>query len=287
MKVMLVGAAGQVGRALVDAAPTDWTLAALTRNDLDIGDEAAVARAVEIIGPDLIVNSAAYTAVDRAEIESELAFQINRDGAGHLAAAAARRDARLVHLSTDFVFGGSAGRPYRPDDPTGPLGAYGASKLAGEKAVAAAAPEALILRTAWVYGPAAGSNFLATMLRLMAARPELGVVADQLGTPTSTLTLAEAIWTMVGKEARGIWHFTDAGTASWYDFAVAIAEEAVATGLLASAPPVRPISTEDYPTPARRPAYSVLDKTATFALLGAAAPHWRVALRAVLARMAP
>ncbi|HEY1562844.1 MAG TPA: dTDP-4-dehydrorhamnose reductase [Caulobacteraceae bacterium] len=287
MKVMLVGAAGQVGRALVDAAPTDWTLAALTRSDLDIGDEAAVARAVETIGPDLIVNAAAYTAVDRAESEPELAFQINRDGAGHLAAAAARRDARLVHLSTDFVFGGPAGRPYRPDDPTGPLGAYGASKLAGEKAVAATAPEALILRTAWVYGPAAGSNFLATMLRLMAARPELGVVADQLGTPTSTLTLAEAIWTMVGKEARGIWHFTDAGTASWYDFAVAIAEEAVAAGLLASAPPVRPISTEDYPTPARRPAYSVLDKTATFALLGAAAPHWRVALRAVLARMAP
>jgi dTDP-4-dehydrorhamnose reductase len=286
MKVMLVGAAGQVGRALVDAAPTDWTLAALTRNDLDICDEAAVARAVETIGPDVIVNSAAYTAVDRAESEPDLAFRINRDGAAYLAMAAGRHGARLVHLSTDFVFGGTAGRPYRPEDPTGPLGVYGASKLAGEKAVAATAPEALILRTAWVYGPV-GANFLATMLRLMASRPELGVVADQVGTPTSTLTLAEAIWTLVGKEARGIWHFTDAGTASWYDFAVAIAEEAVTTGLLASAPPVRPISTEDFPTPARRPAYSVLDKTATFALLGEAAPHWRVALRAVLARMAP
>lgn len=283
MKVMLVGAAGQVGRALVDAAPTDWTLAALTRSDLDIGDEAAVASKVETVGPDLIVNAAAYTAVDRAEAEPDLAFRINRDGTAHLASAAARHGARLVHLSTDFVFGGTAGRPYRPEDPTGPLGVYGASKLAGEKA-AAAAPDALIVRTAWVYGPV-GANFLATMLRLMASRPELGVVADQVGTPTSTLSLASAIWALAGKDARGIWHFTDAGTASWYDFAVAIAEEAAAAGLLPGAATVRPISTEDYPTPARRPAYSVLDKSATFALLGAPAPHWQVALRAVLARM--
>ncbi|HEY1879952.1 MAG TPA: dTDP-4-dehydrorhamnose reductase [Caulobacteraceae bacterium] len=284
MKVILTGAAGQVGRALADAAPAGWRLTALTRSDLDIGDEAAVARVVETLAPDLIVNAAAYTAVDRAESEPDLAFRINRDGAGHLAAASRRSGARLIHLSTDFVFDGTAGRPYSPKDLTGPLGVYGASKLAGEQAVAAAAPEALILRTAWVYGPV-GSNFLATMLRLMASRPELGVVADQVGTPTSTLSLASAIWTLAGKEACGIWHYTDAGAATWYDFAVAIAEEAVAAGLLAKAPPVRPISTEDYPVPARRPAYSVLDKSATFALLGEPAPHWRVALRAVLAKM--
>lgn len=285
MKVLLTGAAGQVGRALAASAPAGWTVAALTRADLDIGDAAAVSAAVESHAPDLVINAAGYTAVDKAESDPDLAFRINRDGAGHLAAAAQRRGARLVHLSTDFVFDGAAGRPYRPDDATGPLGVYGASKLAGEAAVAAAAPDALILRTAWVYGPV-GANFLATMLRLMASRPELGVVADQIGTPTSTLTLAGALWSLALKEARGIWHVTDSGAASWYDFAVAIAEEAVAAGLLAQAPPVKPIATSDYPTPARRPAFSVLDKTATVGLLGAA-PHWRVALRAVLAKMAP
>jgi dTDP-4-dehydrorhamnose reductase len=234
----------------------------------------------------VIVNAAAYTAVDRAEGESDLAFRINRDGADHLATAAREIGARLVHVSTDFVFDGRASRPYRPEDSTGPLNVYGASKLAGEQAVAAAAPDALIVRTAWVYGPS-GGNFLATMLRLMASRTEIGVVADQIGTPTSTLTLASALWALAGGDARGTLHYTDAGVASWYDFATAIAEEAAATGLLARAPSVRPISTADYPTPAARPAFSVLDKSATFTLLGGPPPHWRAALRAVLARMRP
>jgi dTDP-4-dehydrorhamnose reductase len=285
MKVLLTGAAGQVGQALAASVPQGWSMAALTRTDLDIGEAAQVDAAVEARAPDLIVNAAAYTAVDKAESEPELAFRINRDGAAHLATAAHKRGARLVHLSPDFVFEGSGGRPYRTDDPTRPLGVYGASKLAGEHAVAAAAPDSLILRTAWVYGPV-GANFLATMLRLMASRPELGVVADQVGTPTSTPTLAGAIWSLVQAGARGIWHYTDAGAASWYDFAVAIAEEALAAGLLSQAPLVKPIATADYLTPAKRPAYSVLDKTATCALIGPA-PHWRVALRAVLAKMAP
>ena len=280
MKALVTGAGGQVAKAWIAAAPAGWTIAAAGRSDLDITDRAAVEATVAADQPDVILNAAAYTAVDRAESEPELAFAVNRDGAGYLAAAARRAGARLIHLSTDFVFDGQAGRPYRPGDAAAPTGVYGASKLAGEAAVLAADPAALIVRTAWVYGPGDG-NFLATMLRLMASRPDLGVVADQIGTPTSTLTLAAALWAFAAADARGVWHYTDAGVASWYDFAQAIAEEAVAAGVLKTAPPIRPIATTQYPTPAARPAYSVLDKSASYALLGPA-PHWRVALRSVL-----
>jgi len=284
MKALVTGAGGQLGQALMGALPTGWTAIGLTRTELDIGDPTAVSSAVRAHAPDLIVNAAAYTAVDRAESEPEAAFRINRDGAGNLAEAARAAGARFVHVSTDFVFDGRSGRPWRPDDATGPLNVYGASKLAGEAAVAAGDPDALIVRTAWVYGPV-GGNFLATMLRLMASRPELRVVADQIGTPTSTLDLAFDLWRLASTEARGILHYANAGAASWYDFAVAIAEEAVDVGLLESAPPIVPIATSDYPTPAARPAFSVLDKTAAFELLGGPAPHWRVALRTVLAKM--
>jgi dTDP-4-dehydrorhamnose reductase len=283
MKALVTGAGGQVARAWIAAAPAGWKVTAATRAELDIADGAAVEAMVARVKPDLILNAAAFTAVDRAESEPDMAFAANRDGAGHLAAAARRAGARFIHISTDFVFDGHGGRPYRPDDAAAPAGVYGASKLAGEAAVLAADPAALIVRTAWVYGPG-GGNFLAAMLRLMANRPELEVVADQIGTPTSTLTLAAALWAFAATDARSVWHFTDAGAASWYDFAVAIAEEAVAAGVLKAAPPVKPIATTDYPTPAARPAYSVLDKSASFALLGPA-PHWRVALRAVLAEM--
>jgi dTDP-4-dehydrorhamnose reductase len=284
VKALITGAGGQLATALIATAPAGWSVAGLTRANLDIGDQAAVDAAVSRLAPDLIINAAAYTAVDHAESETDLAFQVNRDGARHLAVTASRVGARLIQLSTDFVFDGRSSRPYRPDDTPNPLGVYGASKLAGERAVAEAAPDALIIRTAWVYGPT-GANFLATMLRLMAAREELTVVSDQIGTPTSTLTLAAALWDLADKRATGILHFTDAGVASWYDFAQAIAEDAVAAGLLARAPPVRPILTAQYPTPAARPAFSVLDKSAAYALLGAPAPHWRLALRLVLAQM--
>lgn len=286
MKAVVTGAGGQVAKAWSAAAPPGWSVTGLSRAELDIGDGAAVERVIGAIAPDLVLNAAAYTAVDRAENEPDLAFAINRDGAGHVAATATRLGARLIHVSTDFVFDGSSGRPYRPDDAPGPLNVYGTSKLAGERAVAEAAPGALIVRTAWVYGPS-GANFLATMLRLMAARAEIGVVADQIGTPTSTLTLARALWGLAEKEASGVTHFTDAGVASWCDFAQAIAEEALAAGLIDRAPVVRPIATADYPTAARRPAMSVLDCSAAYGLLGGPAPHWRVALRQVLAAMKP
>ncbi len=278
----MTGAGGQLARVWAASAPAGWEVTALAHADLDIGDEAAVDAAVARLRPDLILNGAAYTAVDRAESERDQAFRINGEGAGHLARAAVAHGARLIHVSTDFVFDGRAGSPYRPDAATAPLGVYGASKLEGEMAVARYAPDALIVRTAWVYG-ASGANFLNTMLRLMASRPELGVVADQIGTPTSTATLAAALWALFDADAKGVWHVTDAGAASWYDFAQAIAEDAVAGGVLKAAPVVKPITTADYPTPAPRPSYSVLDKTATWRLLGRPAPHWRVSLRSELA----
>lgn len=284
MKALVTGAGGQLGVALLASAPAGWAAVGLTRAELDIGDLAAARATLRAHAPDLVLNAAAYTAVDRAENESEAAHRINRDGARFVAEAAKEVGARLVHVSTDFVFDGRAGRPWRPDDPTGPLNVYGASKLAGEAAVAIAAPEALIVRTGWVYGPL-GANFLATMLRLMNSRPELRVIADQIGTPTSTLDLATALWSLGRTQASGILHYANAGAASWYDFAVAIAEEAVAAGLLEQAPPIIPIATSDYPTPAARPTFSVLDKTAAYALLGGPAPHWRAALRAVLTKM--
>ncbi|OBS10001.1 dTDP-4-dehydrorhamnose reductase [Acidihalobacter prosperus] len=282
MRVLITGADGQLGSALRASVPTGVTASALTRADLDITDAAAVRGAVRELAPDWIVNAAAYTAVDRAEEASEQAFAVNAAGPRLLADAARHRGARLVQVSTDFVFDGQRSRPYRPEDMTAPLGIYGASKLAGEDAVRERlGMQALVVRTAWVYA-AQGSNFMLTMLRLMRERERLGVVDDQVGTPTRAPGLAGAIWAMIGAGLGGTYHWTDAGVASWYDFAVAIRDEGLALGLLARAVEVDPIATADYPTPARRPAYSVLDKRTTWAALGKSAPHWREALGAEL-----
>ncbi len=284
MKVLVTGASGQFGIECQRASPPGWTVIAVARQALDIGDAAAVQAMVKREAPDLIINAAAYTAVDRAESEPETAYRINRDGPGHLAASAVKAGSRLVHISTDFVFDGERGRAYAPNSPTSPLGVYGASKLAGEAAVLAAGGKALIVRTAWVYSPH-GNNFLKTMLRLMSSRDEVRVVADQIGAPTSTGTLAGTVWGLVDVGAEGIFHATDAGVASWYDFAQAILEEATDLGLLTNLVRVTPITTADYPTPARRPAFSVLDNSATWRRLGRPASHWRMALRAVLVQM--
>ncbi|WP_448586841.1 dTDP-4-dehydrorhamnose reductase [Thermaurantiacus sp.] len=284
MRVLLTGASGQLGRALAATRPAETTLIACTRADLDIGEAGAVARVVAEVRPDALINAAAYTAVDRAESNLEEAMRVNGHAPGWLAAAASRLGAAFVQVSTDFVFDGSAPVPYPPDARPAPLGAYGRTKLAGEEAVRAAHPSPLIVRTAWVYA-AEGQNFLQTMLRLMAERGEVRVVADQVGTPTHAASLARALWGFLGAGATGVFHWTDAGVASWYDFAVAIAEEAHARGLLPREVAVRPIRTIDYPTPARRPAWSVLDKTAAFALLGPAR-HWRAELRSALDQLA-
>ncbi len=282
MKVLISGAGGQVGRALLDTAPEGLALVALSHAELDIGDARAVTSAVHHHAPDLIINTAAYTAVDRAESEPALAQRINAEGPAHLAAAAAERGARLLHVSTDYVFDGTAHTPYRPDSATHPVSVYGRTKLEGEEAVLRLLPGgAAIVRTSWVYAPK-GKNFVLTMLRLMQANGAVRVVADQVGSPTSATSVAAALWHLAARPAcRGLYQWTDAGIASWYDFAVAIAEEGAACGLISRAVAVTPIRTDQYPTPARRPAYSVLDASA-LAELGLPQFHWRTRLRAVL-----
>lgn len=284
MRVMITGANGQLGRALQCCLPSTTQVLALGRTDLDISDRSAIYKAISSFSPDLIINAAAYTAVDKAESDVEAAHLTNEIAAGLLASAAQESKARFVHVSTDFVFDGTKGSPYTPDDPVNPLGVYGISKCAGEKAVLAANPGAIIVRTAWVYD-AEGSNFVKTMLRLMAERDQVKVVSDQIGTPTSATSLAQAIWGLQSTQATGIHHWTDSGVASWYDFAVAIQEEAIAIGLLDRAVPVLPIATVDFPTPARRPSCSILDKRTTIALIGDPAPHWRTNLRSVIKKI--
>ena len=284
-KILLFGRVGQVGWELRRTLAPLGQLVVVDYPEVDFTRPESVRTWIRDTSPDIVVNAAAYTAVDKAESQSEIAWAVNRDGAVNLARAAREAGARFAHVSTDFVFDGRAGRAYLPDDPTGPLGVYGASKLAGEIGVAEAAPGSLILRTAWVYSPH-GGNFLKTMLRLMAERGEVRVVADQIGTPTSATTLAQTLWALTAAGASGIHHHTDAGVASWYDFAQAIGEDAHALGLLASPPRILPIATSDYPTPAARPAFSVLDKSSTWAILGGPVEHWRPTMRTVLGRMA-
>lgn len=281
MKVLIVGGNGQLGKSLERMAPADADIASHDIDTLDITDVSAIDAVVEEVAPDVVFNAAAYTAVDKAEAEEDAALAVNATAVGNLAAAAARAGARLVHVSTDFVFDGLSGVPYTPNAQTVPIGAYGRTKLAGEKA---AGEGALIVRTSWVYAPT-GGNFVRTMLRLMAERSEVRVVADQVGTPTYAPGLAAALWCMAVKGATGIHHYTDSGACSWYDFAVAIQEEALAAGLLDKAVPVLPINSAEYPTPARRPHYSVLEKTSTFAILGEPTPHWRENLRKMMAEI--
>ena len=299
MKVLLTGAAGQLGQALMASIPEGVQLLACTRTELDLADPAACRAVVETHRPDWVLNAGAYTAVDRAESEPELAQAVNAGAPAAFAEALAETGGRLLQVSTDFVFNGSQGSPYRPEQALDPLGGYGATKAAGEQA-ALALPGARVLRTSWVYGPV-GKNFCLTMLRLhalkAAAGEPLGVVADQVGCPTATHTLAAACWRAIGAGATPsdcwpeqqprILQWSDAGAASWYDFAVAIGELGVAAGLIDKAALVRPLTTADYPTPAQRPSYSLLDCTASRAALGLEPLHWRAALAQVLASVPP
>ena len=279
MKVLVTGAGGQLGRTLVVRVPKSVALVAAATHELDITDKMSTKRLIGAEQPTIILNAAAYTAVDLAESEPERAAAVNDRGVANLVSAADGVGARVAHVSTDFVFDGSASRAYPIDAPTGPLGIYGKTKLAGERHLRAGD---LCVRTSWVYA-AEGKNFVRTMLRLMAEREEIGVVADQIGSPTNADDLADALWRLALGGHTGTFHFTNSGVASWYDFAVAIRDEGVALGLLAeSAARVKPIVTADYPTPAKRPAFSVLDARKTDAVLGGPAPHWRHSLRKVL-----
>ncbi|WP_129777750.1 dTDP-4-dehydrorhamnose reductase [Peristeroidobacter soli] len=283
MKTLIVGAAGQLGRALLRNIPASVDAVTLDRTQLDITRRDAVEQAMRSHRPQVVINASAHTAVDLAESEPQRAYAINAEAVGGLAGLCTAQGIRFIHISTDFVFDGTSGRPYRPDDATHPLGVYGASKLAGEQKIAGhAGLDWTIVRTAWVYA-SSGRNFVLTMLRLFNERSVIRVVADQIGTPTSARSLSECVWraATTGK-LPGIAHFTDAGVASWYDFAVAIYEEATQLGLVTKPVDLQPIQTKDYPTPARRPSYSVLDVTATTAALGLTPVHWRTNLRQVL-----
>ena len=295
-RILLLGADGQLGTELRRSLARHGELVAATLSGMLDGDACETADFSQpgtlpaLLGrtaPDVVVNAAAYTAVDRAEQEVELVFRINAEAPDVLAAACAARGATFVHYSTDYVFDGQGTRPYREDDTTSPLGVYGASKLAGEIAVLSSGARHMIFRTAWVYA-AHSHNFLRTMLRVGAERDALRVVADQVGTPTPAALLADvtAQALRAGTTPSGLWHLTPTGQASWHDFAEAIFEGAVARGLLERAPEVEAITTADYPTPAARPAYSVLDCSALQRDFGLALPDWRAGLDATLDELA-
>ncbi len=278
MKILITGANGQLGGALQQLAPAWAEINAIDIDDCDLTDAGMLTARLVVEAPDVIINAAAYTAVDKAESDEGLARAINADAVATMVKAMSETGGKVVHVSTDFVFDGGSSAAYDPSAARNPRSAYGRTKAEGEDHLR---PQDLLVRTAWVY-EAGGANFVRTMIRLMNERDQLGVVADQIGSPTWASGLARTIWGLVKKRATGTFHHSDAGVASWYDFAVAIAEEAHALGLLARIPTIRPITTADYPTPAQRPAFSLLDCRATRAMLGDEAVHWRTNLRHML-----
>lgn len=291
-RIAVIGSTGQVARALVArAAARDIALEARGRPDLDITSRASIDEFLGASSPDIVVNAAAYTAVDKAESDATAAFAVNAAGSANIAAACAAAGVPLVHISTDYVFDGSGHTPYVETDATAPLGVYGRSKAEGERLVRAALPRHVILRTSWVYG-ARGANFLLTMLRLAGERDEVRVVADQHGAPTLADDLADAIIDIAPRlvEAEdasdlwGTWHVTGSGATTWHDFAAVIFAEAARAGM--RTPRLVAIGTADYPTPARRPAYSVLDTTRAKATLGIVMPAWQDGVRRTLAEIA-
>lgn len=296
MTVLVFGGNGQLGQELLRALAPLGTVVATTRSGVlpdgsacevaDFGQPASLPALLDRLQPSVVVNAAAYTAVDRAEQEPEAAFAANAQAPGVIAQWCAARGVPMVHYSTDYVFDGQGTAPYREDEPTAPLGVYGTSKRDGEEAVRAAGGRHLIFRTAWVYA-SHGANFLRTMLRVGAEREELRVVADQTGTPTPAVLIAEVTAKALQHPGRlsGTWHLTASGQASWHGFAEAIFAEAVSAGLLARAPRVHAISSAEYPTPARRPAWSVLDNARLQQDFGIALPPWREGLQRVIGEL--
>jgi len=292
--ILLLGANGQLGQELRRALAPLGTIVATTRSGAlpdgsacevaDFDQPASLAALLDRVRPTVVVNAAAYTAVDRAEDDREAAFRANAEAPGVLAHWCAQAGVPLVHYSTDYVFDGQGTRPYREDDATAPLGVYGASKLAGEQAIRAAGGRHLIFRTAWVYA-SHSANFLRTMLRVGAERDVLRVVADQIGTPTPAALIADVTAQALQHDGAlsGTWHLTAKGETSWHGFAEAIFADAVATGVLPRAPIVEAISTAEYPTPAKRPAYSHLDVAKLEQDFGGSLPSWQEGLKRVIA----
>jgi len=284
-RVVLLGGSGQLGKAVIEIVPEDFQLVSPPSEELDLSNASQIQQFLEKHNPEAVINCAAYTAVDAAEENSEQAFAINAQGIGNLARITPDKT-KLIHISTDFVFSMQSPVPYTSADETAPISVYGRSKLEGEKLLMANHPEnSVIVRTSWLYS-AVGKNFVLTMLELMETRSSLNVVNDQLGSPTSVYSLAEIIWKFALKEdASGIFHWSDRGIISWYDFAVEIYEQARAMGLLKQDVIIRPIPSEEYPTPARRPEYSALDSTETENILGMKTSPWQEELAKVLTRI--
>ncbi|SON50998.1 dTDP-4-dehydrorhamnose reductase [Vibrio tapetis subsp. tapetis] len=276
MKVVITGKGGQLAWELEQLVPQDVEVISVGIKELDISNESLVSEFMVKTKPDLVINAAAYTAVDKAEEDTEIAYAVNELGIKYLASACKEINARVLHVSTDFVFDGTDTMPYQTDSKPNPINVYGASKLAGDLALQEILPEAsVIVRTAWVYS-VNGNNFVKSMLRLMQEKPQLSIIYDQVGTPTWARGLVQWLWAVAEKPAvTGTYHWTDAGIASWYDFAIAIQELGVDKGLLKEAIPVLPIPTSAYPTPAKRPAFSVIDKSSAEEVSGIKTIHWR------------
>ena len=295
MKILVTGKNGQLGSELQKTCPSNVELICFGSKELDISNAEQVNELLITYSPDIVINAAAYTAVDKAETDTDTAYAVNEQGAANLANACKNIDAKLIHISTDFVFNGTSTMPYTASDATNPLGVYGASKLAGEQAInEILGSQATIVRTAWVYS-VFGNNFVKTMLRLMAEKEQLGIVGDQVGTPTWAAGLANMLWALVAKASSEqvlntenkatILNWTDAGVASWYDFAVAIQELAIEQGLLTKSIPISAIPAASYPTPAKRPAFSVLNKAQAEEISGVKTVHWRTQLKEMLTEL--
>jgi len=283
---LITGAGGQLGNALREAAPPGMSVRAATRAELDIADEGAVKLALQQTRAALVINAAAFTRVDDAETQREAAIRVNVHGPAVLARACRDSGAWLLHVSTDYVFDGGQNYPYTAHAPAHPLSVYGRTKLDGELAVSRElSGRSTVVRTSWLYSPG-HRNFLTTMLRRMADTKELEVVCDQIGAPTAASGFARVLWALSQRRASGCYHWCDSGVASWFDFAVAIAEESVALRILPSVPLLVPIAAADYKGAAARPRFSLLDKRDTEHLLGIRAPHWRVSLRETLGSVA-
>lgn len=277
--ILVTGAQGQVGHALMGQAPEHLQVTGLASTELDIRDPLAVEQCIARLQPRLIINAAAYTAVDKAESDAAQAYAVNAEGVANLARSATRHGAGVLHISTDYVFAGDSPQPYREDAPTAPINVYGASKLAGEQLLRELCPQSLILRTSWVFG-SHGNNFVKTMLRLARERDELSVVDDQLGCPTSANSIAAALWSLSasylaqGSLPWGIYHFSGQPACSWYAFAEEVFRQAASLNILERQPRLYRMTTKDYPTPARRPLYSVLDSQCTYRKLHLEMPSW-------------
>lgn len=277
-KIALIGSEGMLGQVVLAAALGDYELTELNHPQLDFLQPQSAEAILRKIDPDIIINCAAYTAVDACEGEEEEATRINGEGPGLLARLAVENDAALMHVSTDYVFDGRKQTPYHEEDTPAPESAYGRSKLAGEKSIIESGLRRFfIIRTSWLYGPG-GKNFVETILRLASEREELRIVADQFGSPTLTDDLADAMLRLLETEAYGLYHFSNEGSCTWYEFACAIVQGARERGLELQVQDIHPIATEDYPVPAPRPAYSVLSKEKYRTATGRKVPHWRDAL---------